>query len=369
METHPIHLEANMDSQNNTLVIREYPIWSWFIGLLALVYAAMSYYQKPSWWIGPAIGVGLFLLFVLFSTTLTVTADRIARTLTLRRSGLLIHKSRAIPVSEIAAIQLESTRSSSSGHGSSTVYRIVVITTGNETVPFTTSYSSGLAGKEAKARKLREFLGVGGADMSLGGMFKMATGMAQQAFQEQQEKLTGPEAEEHVTDGVHWKVQTAAFGGTAVTRWFSPDLQCPGGFVYLAQKVQGQGAGAGGFLGGLNKMLYQQTISMYGFGKEDTPGMEHAALLTALDARLEQHFGVFTSDQSMARQVLNPWAVAPLVDWGTRYPLKQLQKQGLFGQLIVMFSPRGTYVACLGTLIPEAVEEIANLGAALVKAK
>jgi hypothetical protein len=50
-----------------------------------------------------------------------------------------------------------------------------------------------------------------------------------------------------------------------------------------------------------------------------------------------------------------------------RYPLKQIQKPGLFGQLVVLFSPRGTYIASLGTMIPEAVEELTNLGIELIK--
>jgi hypothetical protein len=372
METHPhsTHPEENMDSQNNKLVIREYPVAFWLIGLVMISIGVFYLFNVNEQVWGAAIWSGIGLLLLLLSNILTITADRITRTLTIQHSGLLSRKSREVQVAEIAAIQVESSRStSSSSRSSSPTYRIVVITKGSETIPFTNSFSSGASSKENKARRLREFLGVGGQDMSLGGIFKMATGMAQEAFQEKQEALTGSNAEEHITDGVHWNVQTAAFGGSGITRWFSPDLQCPGGFVYLAQKVQGQGAGMGGLLGGLNKMLYQQTLGLYGFGADDTPGLAGADLLPAFDAGLDSHFGVFTGDPAAARQVLNPWAVAPLVDWGTRYPLKQVQKPGLFGQLVVLFSPRGTYVACMGTLIPEAVEEITNLGVALVKAK
>ena len=105
---------------------------------------------------GVGAGVGLFLLLILLSPTVTITADRIKRTLTIQRSRLVSRKSREIPVSEIAAIQVESTRSSSStGRGSSTVYRVVVVTKGNETIPFTATYSSGSASKEQNARRLR----------------------------------------------------------------------------------------------------------------------------------------------------------------------------------------------------------------------
>ena len=116
-------------------------------------------------------------------------------------------------------------------------------------------------------------------------------------------------------------------------------------------------------------MLYQQSLGLYGFTGDDIPGLENANLLDPLDSSLETHFSAFTSDSEAAHRILSPSTAAPLADWATRYPLKQLQRQGLFGQLAVMFSPRGTYVVSMGTMIPEAVEELTNLGVALVKAQ
>ena len=108
---------------------------------------------------------------------------------------------------------------------------------------------------------------------------------------------------------------------------------------------------------------------MYGFGGEDTPGLDSAMLLDSFDPQLDPNFTVFASDAQAARQYL-AWAIAPLADWATRYPLKQLQpSRELFGQLIVMICPRGTYVASMGNMIPEAVQELADLGVALVKGK
>jgi hypothetical protein len=200
-------------------------------------------------------------------------------------------------------------------------------------------------------------------------MLSQATGAARQAFQEQQEALSGPEAVEHVTEGVHWKIQTGALGGTAVTRWFSPDHQCPGGFVFLAQKVAGQAGLTGGLLSGVNKLLYHEIIGMYGFGSQDTPGLDSARLLDSFDPQLDPHFGVFTTDEQAARQYL-AWSTAALADWATRYPLKQMQTPGkVFGQLVVMICPSGTYVASLGSMIPEALQEMTTLGVALVKGK
>jgi hypothetical protein len=264
---------------------------------------------------------------------------------------------RAIPIDTIATIQLQATS------GASPNYRIVVLTRDNESIPLRPAYSSGTSKKEAKAKRLREFLGVDGAEIASG-----ATSLAGQAFQEQPAAQPGPEAiTEHVTERIHWKTETMAFGGMAVTRWFSPDQQCPGGFVFVAQKVVGQPAAAGGLLGGINKFLFHESIRIYGFGGADTPGLDSTMLLAAFDSQLDPHFSVFTSDPQAAQQYL-AWSVPALVDWATRYPLKQIQPTvGLFGQLVVMICPSGTYVACMGNLIPEAIQELANLGVALVK--
>lgn len=350
-----------MDTQNYTLTIREYPLGEWGFGILMFAIAGFTAVGAKGDWSISLIAGAAGVLFILFATILSVQADRIKGTLTIHRTSVLRRYVREIPIAHIAAIQLEAAR------GSSATYRIVVITKDNETIPFRTAYTSGTSAKEGKAKRLREFLGVGGVDMSLGGMLNQATSMAQQVLQEKQEALTGPEADEHVTEGVHWKTQTVAFGGTAVTRWFSPDQQCPGGFVFVAQKVVGQTALAGGLLGGMNKLFYHEIIRMYGFGSEETPGLDSAMLLASFDPQLDAHFTVFTNDPQAARQYL-AWSVAALVDWASRYPLKQMQStRELFGQLIVMICPRGTYVASMGNMIPEAVQELTNLGVALVK--
>ena len=353
-----------MDTQNNTLTIREYPVGEWGFGLLMLAVAGFTALGARGDWSISLISGAAGVLFIVFATSLVVQADRADATLTIRRTSLLRRYMRVIPVAEIAALQLEASSRSSA------TYRIAVITKDNETIPFRVAFSSGLKSKEAKARKLREFLGVSGAEMASGGIFQQATSLARQAFQENQAASNGPEPlTEQITDGVHWKTQTIAFGGSAVTRWFSPDQQCPGGFVFLAQKAAGSPAIAGGLLGGMNKLFYHEIIGMYGFGGADTPGLDSTILLASFDPQLDPHFSIFTSDPQAAQQYL-AWSVAALVDWANRYPLKQVQStRELFGQLVVMICPGGTYVACMGNMIPEAVQELTDLGVALVKEK
>jgi len=366
-----------MNTQNSRLVLRDYPYFNWILGIFFLLLGAtyIPYLLK-----GTSVAniiiilveVVIGLLLIAWGSVVTVKADRTTQILTISSRSILRGSKKETSFAAIEAVQLEmdTTRSHSRRRGGPT-YRIVVVCKDGQTIPFYSYYSSGTRSKMKQVEKLRSFLGVGGSDPVSGirAALQFGSQMAQHEYQKQQETLTGSEAEEHLTDGIHWKVQTAAMGATPVTRWLSPDFQIPGGFLFLAQKVEGQGSSGGGLLGGLSKMLFQQSMSLYGFGSEDTPGAATAAALSPLDPGLEPYFTAYTSDAGTARQLLNPWVVAPLVDWAKRYPLKKLQGRGVFGQLAVMFSPRGVYVASMGTMIPEAVEEMTNLGVALVKAQ
>jgi hypothetical protein len=366
-----------MNTQNSRLVFRDYPLFNCVVGIFFLVLAAtyIPYLLKGASaantiFVILEVGIGLFL--ILWGSILTVIADRTTQILTIGSRSILRGSKKEIPFAEIDAVQLEmGALPRHSSRSSGPTYRIVVVRKDGQTIPFHSYYSSGTGSKMKQVEKLRAFLGVGGTDPGFGlrAALQYGSQIAQQEYQKQQETLTGSEVEEHLTDGIHWKVQTVIFGGTPVTRWFSPDFQMPGGFLYLAQKVEGQGSSSGGPLAGLSKILYRQSMNIYGFSGEDTPGAANAEALSPLDPGLEPYFTAYTSDSGTARQNLNPWVVAPLADWATRYPLKKLQGRGIFGQLAVMFSPRGVYVASMGTMIPEALEELTNLGVALVKAQ
>jgi hypothetical protein len=354
-----------MDTNNSTLSLREYPFGLWIVGLILLGTGGYFFNKTPGQLLVVVI-IGLIgLIPILTASVLTITADRASGMLTLQyRNVLFLGSKKEIPMAEISAIQVEMSHSSGSSRNSSgPSYRIVAVLKDGQIVPFRSYYSGGESGKKKKAQQLRAFLGVEGEDQTPLNMLKSGMQMVQQRFQEQQEAMTGSNEEEHVTDGIHWKVRTVTFGTQAITHWFSPDFQCVSGFLFLAQKVDGQKTVAGG----MGKFLYQQSIGLYGFGSEDTPDLNSAEVLPGLNPQLEPHFSAFTSDAGVARQILNAWIAAPLADWATRYPLKQVQKPGLFGQLVVLFSPRGVYVANLGTMIPEAVDELTTLGVALVK--
>lgn len=355
-----------MDNKSNQLVIRELPLFQWLFSLILFATCIFIYQSKPDQLTAPIVTGIIGLLILVSSPILVVTADRSSGMLTIRRVGLLQRFKREIPVSNILAIQLEHSLSSSDSSSSrrTSVYRIVVVTKTQEVVPFRNSYSSGQWTKETKAKKLREFLGVGGEDMSLDGMFKTASSQAVTQFKQEQESITGSMETEQVTDGVRWKLETRATGGTPVSLWISPDIQWEGNFLYLTQKMQGQGTQSG-LMSMVGKMLFRTSLSFYGFAADLTPGLDSAEILTPLDAQLEPHFMAFTSDPAGARQALNPWTTLPLAKWAEKYPLKQ----GNTNQMAVLFSPQGIHLAMMGLVNPEFLQELTALGVELVKSQ
>jgi hypothetical protein len=106
---------------------------------------------------------------------------------------------------------------------------------------------------------------------------------------------------------------------------------------------------------------------LYGFKGDDVPNISQAEMLASVSPQLDNHFTAFTNLQAEVRQILNPWMLRPLEDWGERYPLKQFQTKGGVAQLVVLFSPNGVYLARMGVLQPEQVEELAALGVEMVK--
>ena len=155
--------------------------------------------------------------------------------------------------------------------------------------------------------------------------------------------------------------------GSTKARWFSPDFKTEGVFLLVAQKAEGQASQ--GLLASLGSMIFKHTLSVFGFQTDDTPGLDQAATLAPLDPALESHFMALTNNPDSARQMLNSGTVMPLANWAQRYPLKQFQKGSGSSQLVVLFGPNGVYLATLNLLQPGQVDELAAMGAELVKSQ
>ena len=112
----------------------------------------------------------------------------------------------------------------------------------------------------------------------------------------------------------------------------------------------------------INKMLFKQSMQMYGFTQKEAPSLDYGDVLAPLQPTLEQNFSAFTSDPQTAQQILNPQMINALAGWAEKYPLRQ----GTSNQLAVLIGGEGLYLAMLGHTNPEHLEELAQLGAAIV---
>ena len=329
-----------MNRNDDQLIIRDIPILPFIVGLVFAGVGVFGFLQgeQPVLLLFAAIG----LAFLLFTSVLTITADRITRTLKLEHRSALRHSIRCFSFDEILGIGVERIRSQKGS-----TYRVVLKRKDGQVIPFRSSSSSGSEKKELQAGRVREIIGVPAFDSSPAGMAYAA--------------LSSFIGKVHETDGVRWEIQPVGSG-----RWHSPDFKIPGHFVCLAQKAEGQASG--GFLASVGGMIFKKLLSSH-FQPDDTPGLDHAVAMFPLDPALEPHFMAYTDAPDSTRPMLNSAVTTLLGEWAGRYPIRQFQKMSNFGQLTVLFSPSGVYLAPAEFLQPNQVSDLAALGAALVKSQ
>ena len=350
-----------MDNESNQLSFRDFPTAIVIFGMLS-VGGGIFFYLQTRELVATAIALAFSLFLFLLASVLDVSADRLTRTLNISRRGLVQHYQRKIPFGDIASIQLGT---SYGGDSSSPTYRVEIVLKDGSVVPLRNAYSSGRSGKEKQAQRLRDFIGIAGADTSLGGMIQTASQMAQHQFQAEQESITGDQDEVHETNGVRWKITTHAFGSAPMSRWHSSDYSLSDNFLYLTQKIAGQKNPPNNkLMQTVYEELFEQSMKIYGFDETDAPNMQNADLFV-LNARLEETFFAYTSNAQIAQQILNPWTAIPLADWARSHPFTQNSTD----QLAVLFGPNGLYLSVMGYINAEYLAELAALGAELVRAQ
>lgn len=320
------------------------------------------------WWVG-----GIFFLcgvaLVVFVPVVTVFVDRGRGLLVIERLSLTGKVVQEIPTDQIASVYVDQ-RVSSDEDGTSYTYRVVLVLDNGEEVPLRKSSSSGRKQKVRWADAIREEIGVSGVDED---RLSIREGL-EQAFalnpiQDQEEKIgIAPGVQE--SNGVHWQLETfnyaSASQGAPVHRWSSTDIDTPNDFVFIVQKVEGMGEQRG-LMKLAGKFLFKTSMQMYGFDESFAPGLQNAKIVENVDKRLAENYFVYTSNPVLARQLLNPWMVMPLVSWSARYELRPRDQE--MHQLAVLFSPYGLYVSQLGQLDQAEVDELIALGVELVRAK
>ena len=353
----------------NEYSLKEYPITSVIAGFGLIAGGFYSYFESRQWFIVGALLL-LGLLALLFAFVLEIKGDSTTRTLSISRRGLIQRYYREFSFNEISTIQLGSRRSTDDDGRSSTNYRIEINLKNGEMVPIRKNYSGGRRGKEKKASELREFIGVGGMDSSMGGMFNAAMEMAKQTvtpqMREEQESITGDQDQIHERDGIRWQLKTLGFGSMAIARWNAIDYFLPPTrFLYLVQKREGQiEIPSVGFLDTVQDKLFSQSLKVYGFGEKDAPNAANA-LQPKLENQLGELFLAHASDEVLATHILNAQTKALLVDWATKHPAGKDTSE----QMAILFSPTGLYLTMPGYLNAEYLDELAGFGSKLFLAQ
>ncbi len=344
------------------LTLHDFPVFLWLIEAVVSVLFTFFLFTPPS--------KAPLLLFLIAATgvvslvctsALTIAADRRTRTLKLDYRALVLHSVKEIPFDSLAGLRIEVNRGTSRSGPTS---QIVADLAGGGVIRFHKYASSGYYLKLRRAEQLCTFIGLPAPE----DLLNVSPAALLQKVKQQQETMTGPELEIHETDGIRWQVQTTLMmNANPVTRWLSTDFKTPGGFLYLAQKAGGQSSSGDGLLSSIMKKLTKTSLVMYGFTEWDTPGWDGAQPLNLNAEGLESDFASLASSPE-ARRLLNPQATRPLCDWAVKYPMHQFQT-GPIRQLIVLFSPNGLCLAMLGALPPDQVQELSEIGAAMIRAQ
>ncbi|MBN1906693.1 MAG: hypothetical protein JW927_16540 [Deltaproteobacteria bacterium] len=338
-----------MLQNDSQLVVRDIPLLQLVFGILFVGVGALVVYSGGPLIFG-AIFAAIGLCFLLFSSIITITADRMTQTFNINCRSPFRHTLTQLPFNEIDGINVER-RVSSNRRGFT--YRLTLLRKDGEIVPFRATTTTGWKGKERQAEQLREFLGIKYTN-------RIPSGILPRDFSRLYET--------HETNGVQWQIEpmyTATSSVPTGARWHSPDFKTPGIFLFVAQKAEGQSSQ--GFLASLGSMFIRQALSLHGFSVEDTPGLQQAKTLAPLEPALERHFMAYTNSPSEANKLLNSTVAAQLVSWSERYPLKQLQRSSCNGQLMMLFGPNGVFLVTMSLGQSSQVYELISMGVELVK--
>ena len=139
------------DGINEQVLFKDYPLWLWVPGMVALVFAAGR--AEKAW---ESLLLALMgVLLIAFASVLTVTVDHGRGRLNLHYRSLFRVSTKAYPLSEICFVNV------SEDSERERMYRVELTLRSGQIVPLRHGYSVGKARKERRAQRLRSVLRVG----------------------------------------------------------------------------------------------------------------------------------------------------------------------------------------------------------------
>ena len=351
------------------LTIREFPLGLWCFEAIAILAGALLLRRAGTSMLPPLLLIAGGLACLAFTNILTIDADRQTRLLTLRWRSPVRHSMREIPFDNLAGIRIAlvgRTHRTSNGRRTSPSFRMEAELLDGTYVPFRQYGTGGFFFKQRRAEALCRHIGLPEPNVSRPAQLFNLMSAATPGSRHVTAPTTMDETAAHVTDGVNWRHRAGIAGGKAVSRWYTPDVRTPGGFLYLGQKTVGKGGAFADAVGAFNPTLIKGSLMMYGFTDAEMPGIDSAQPLPFGLGAVDAQYATLASAPDL-QQFVNPAMLAALDDWAQRHPLHTFQT-GPWGQLVVLYGPEGLSLSQFNPLTSEQVEELTGLGVALVKA-
>lgn len=326
------------------LQFREHPILEVTVALAFVAIGMLSFRQAP------VISVLFFIVaaVALLTATITrVTADPDAGELVVRDSSPLRTTVRRYRFQEILAVGVGTETGTRGRH----LHSLVMVTTGGERITLMGPNSEDPLIRE-RAEALRRFLRLSDA--------------------------TGPLAcvrESGTTAGVAWRMETLVSPpsereSVPVTHWIADEFSISESFLCVAQTVGNASGNLGDWLTQVvgEEAIDRFLLTLYRFPERLTLDLAAARPVDFHDEGLASSYHAFSSDPEQTKPLLTPGVASLLAAWAERHPIRlvQIGDRGDQGQLVVLFSTQGLYLALLGLPPVGQRQEMVELGAALV---
>lgn len=146
-EVNSLQVERLAMSSTEKIVLRDYPIWSWFIGALVLAVATLTAISGGDLW-GLTVSSLIGFLFITFAPILTVTVDYDHGTLNLHYRSLFRHSTKVFPLREVSLVEVVE------DNDRERMYRMELILQSGEVFPLRYFYSVGKRRKKRRAERI-----------------------------------------------------------------------------------------------------------------------------------------------------------------------------------------------------------------------
>jgi hypothetical protein len=148
-------------SSTEKIVLRDYPIWIWFVAALVLAGAGLTAISGENGW-GLIVMSLIGFLFIAFASILTVTVDYDQGNLNLHYRSLFRLSTKVFPLREVCLVEVVE------DDERERMYRMELILQSGEVIPLRYFYSVGKRRKKRRAERILTAIQVGSGQLANG---------------------------------------------------------------------------------------------------------------------------------------------------------------------------------------------------------